>query len=189
MSETYSTGKPCINGHESLRYVSNRQCVECKRLECARRYASHPERFAVRSAAWMSVNNNYEKWLASRPAYRKANRERLLARRRAWKERNRGRLAACEQNRRVRKSKTPGAGVTPSQWQEILTNSLGLCAYCSQSRRLTMDHVDPLSCGGTHDLENLAAACRSCNSRKSDRPLLLWLAIQARYKESLSHAA
>lgn len=186
---TFSTGKPCIYGHGNLRYLSNHQCVECKRLECARRYVAHPERFAARSLAWMSANNNKEKWLAARPAYRKANRERLLVGRRAWKEKNRGRLAACEQKRRARKKGALGGGVTPNQWQEVLVDSLGLCAYCSQSRRLTMDHIDPLSCGGTHDPENVAAVCLSCNSEKSDRPLLLWLAVRARYKKALPAAA
>ena len=29
-AETYS-GKPCIHGHGTKRYVSNGQCVECRR--------------------------------------------------------------------------------------------------------------------------------------------------------------
>lgn len=36
-------------------------------------------------------------------------------------------------------------------------------------RSPTLDHIVPLSLGGTHTRENVATACRSCNSRKSNR--------------------
>jgi 5-methylcytosine-specific restriction endonuclease McrA len=32
------------------------------------------------------------------------------------------------------------------------------------NRAATVDHIVPLSAGGTHDLGNLRASCRSCNS-------------------------
>jgi hypothetical protein len=34
-----------------------------------------------------------------------------------------------------------------------------------------IDHITPVSKGGTNDIENLATACRDCNSGKSDRRL------------------
>ena len=34
----------------------------------------------------------------------------------------------------------------------------------------------PLSLGGAHDIDNIAAACVSCNSSKCDTPLEVWLA-------------
>jgi len=40
------------------------------------------------------------------------------------------------------------------------------CAYCGRPGKLTIDHVTPLSRGGANSIENLVAACRSCNSRK-----------------------
>jgi 5-methylcytosine-specific restriction endonuclease McrA len=33
----------------------------------------------------------------------------------------------------------------------------------------TVDHVVPVSRGGTASMENLVVACRSCNSRKGDK--------------------
>lgn len=36
-------------------------------------------------------------------------------------------------------------------------------------RSATLDHIVPLSLGGAHTRENVATACRSCNSRKSNR--------------------
>lgn len=45
----------------------------------------------------------------------------------------------------------------------------GGCVYCGSSEDLTLDHILPLRLGGTNDDNNLASACRSCNSRKRGR--------------------
>lgn len=49
-----------------------------------------------------------------------------------------------------------------------------VCSYCG-SIGGTIDHIVPLSAGGDSDWDNLAAACRSCNSRKNTKPLLEFL--------------
>lgn len=36
-----------------------------------------------------------------------------------------------------------------------------------------MEHIQPISAGGTDDLQNLALACRSCNVHKSNRQVCL----------------
>ena len=35
--DRYKTGKPCVNGHVSERRVNGRSCVECNRVNAARR--------------------------------------------------------------------------------------------------------------------------------------------------------
>lgn len=46
------------------------------------------------------------------------------------------------------------------------------CQYCGvQTRDLTIDHVVPRRLGGRTVWENVVAACRRCNTRKSDKPL------------------
>jgi 5-methylcytosine-specific restriction endonuclease McrA len=40
-----------------------------------------------------------------------------------------------------------------------------ICAYCGQEAD-QVDHVIPRKVGGTHDLDNLVACCKSCNSKK-----------------------
>ena len=42
------------------------------------------------------------------------------------------------------------------------------CIYCGASERLSLDHRTPEIRGGTHDIENLATACLSCNGAKRD---------------------
>ena len=43
------------------------------------------------------------------------------------------------------------------------------CAECSVYEDLTIDHVMPVSKGGSDDLDNLRFLCRSHNSKKGDR--------------------
>jgi 5-methylcytosine-specific restriction endonuclease McrA len=46
------------------------------------------------------------------------------------------------------------------------------CMYCGQQdrhRRLTRDHVIPVSRGGSNAWRNVVAACSHCNNRKADR--------------------
>lgn len=57
-------------------------------------------------------------------------------------------------------------------WQKLITKHNNSCAYCGTSdRKLTMDHVVPLSRGGLHSIENLLPACLSCNVSKGNRLL------------------
>lgn len=62
--------------------------------------------------------------------------------------------------------------------QSILMNRQNkLCAYCknpmnwddNSKRRITIDHVIPLSRGGKNCISNMKAACSSCNSEKGNR--------------------
>lgn len=48
------------------------------------------------------------------------------------------------------------------------------CEYCGMSQSLQgatfhVEHIIPLTCGGSTSAENLALACPSCNLHKSDR--------------------
>src|SRR3990167_3510397 len=56
---------------------------------------------------------------------------------------------------------------------EILRRDGHTCRYCGRSApevKLTVDHVRPEALGGTHDPENLVAACIDCNAGKSSVP-------------------
>lgn len=92
--------------------------------------------------------------------------------------------------RRARVLSANGRGVTAAQWQQILADSLGLCAYCNERpAQLTMDHIEPLARGGAHDVDNIAAACQSCNSAKGVRPLAVFLASKNQPTNSMELAA
>jgi predicted phage replisome organizer len=51
------------------------------------------------------------------------------------------------------------------------------CAYCGSTDKvnMTIDHIIPVSKGGSSLLSNLVPACKNCNSSKKDRPLVVFL--------------
>ena len=52
--------------------------------------------------------------------------------------------------------------------QHILRRDNYECAYCGQQAD-TVDHIIPLSKGGTHHETNLTSACAKCNYGKKDQ--------------------
>lgn len=57
---------------------------------------------------------------------------------------------------------------------EVFKRDSFRCQYCGASAPdviLEVDHIKPVSKGGTNDIMNLVTACRDCNRGKSDRVL------------------
>ena len=46
------------------------------------------------------------------------------------------------------------------------------CVVCGSNLDLTVDHIHPVSLGGTNDPSNLQTLCRSCNCSKGARVLV-----------------
>lgn len=96
-----------------------------------------------------------------------------------WRRANADKVRAKDQRRRARILASPVNDLTARQWRNIKAAYRHRCAYCGKRRPLTMDHVIPLSKGGSNTASNVVPACRSCNSSKCDRDAptyqpLLW---------------
>lgn len=52
------------------------------------------------------------------------------------------------------------------QTRAVLLQGGAPCAECGATGDLTVDHIVPVSAGGTNDPANLQVLCRPCNSRK-----------------------
>lgn len=64
--------------------------------------------------------------------------------------------------------------IPPHDKRRIYDRQNGLCAYCGQHRNIkymTIDHIVPLSKGGTNEESNLTCACKICNQIKGDMTL------------------
>ena len=49
-----------------------------------------------------------------------------------------------------------------------------ICSYCGSSDGITFDHLISRALNGKDSSDNLVVACRSCNSSKRDKDLLVW---------------
>ncbi len=123
-------------------------------------------------------------------AWREANAEHRRQYQRQWYEDNLAHVLsynasytkanaerACEyvRQRRARKKMAAGAGFVDEKdrLDALTTGWGGLCAYCEKTGT-TWDHIVPLTKGGSNLPENLAPACKSCNSSKGAKLLADW---------------
>lgn len=79
--------------------------------------------------------------------------------------------------KRKRKAKLAVSGmfeVTSRDWKRMVDRHGSTCFYCGRKGPVTMDHVMPVSRGGTHSVGNLVPACANCNSSKRHRTVMEW---------------
>jgi 5-methylcytosine-specific restriction endonuclease McrA len=71
------------------------------------------------------------------------------------------------------------SSLTLEEWNDIKLKHKNRCIYCGEIKPLTRDCIIPVSKGGYYTKDNVVPACRSCNARKGDRPVLLQLLVEA----------
>ncbi len=105
-------------------------------------------------------------------AYRASMGDELRAYQRKWRvehpETTRAWRAANPEKARAQKLRRRAVGhIGSADVKAVLEASDHVCAYCLRPGK-TIDHVLPVSRGGTNHLANLVVACGSCNSAKRD---------------------
>lgn len=140
-------------------------------------------------------DNNPERAHALAKAYRQANRERETARVRRWINTPKGRESAKASYRRwairnpekagkikARRARAEANGnATPELIEAKWEASDKTCCLCGHpiDRTLrsphtdsyTLEHLTPIARGGTHDIDNIDFAHRSCNTSKGIKTL------------------
>ena len=87
---------------------------------------------------------------------------------RKWRKKNPDKAILQNQRRRARKRNAEGY-FTLSEWQTLKAQYNWTCQICKKSEpeiKLTIDHIIPLSRGGSNNIENIQPLCKSCNSKK-----------------------
>jgi 5-methylcytosine-specific restriction endonuclease McrA len=70
--------------------------------------------------------------------------------------------------------------IIAKDWRRILNSP---CANCGTMDNLQVDHIIPLTRGGTHSVGNLQSLCRSCNTTKRNR-----LSVEWKYGKKSTHS-
>lgn len=163
-------------------YKANREKVLARQKSpeaCERRRANYRRRYAEQKAERQAKERAQraatpEKFREKERRKREKNRERIREQARARYAANPLPFWKREHARRARLKNAPGRCST-----EQLTARFAFfgwrCAYCGADNGLTVDHVIPLSCGGSNWPANLRPACRSCNPKKGARSWREWL--------------
>jgi len=60
------------------------------------------------------------------------------------------------------------------------------CTSCGTKENLSIDHIIPLSRGGSHSIGNMMTLCRSCNSSKGNKTIVEWKKFKMMYNKHIS---
>lgn len=76
---------------------------------------------------------------------------------------------SIEEHYRARRAESLEVISSPKLRTLIMERDGAKCKWCEETEGLALDHVLPVSAGGTDDPDNLQLLCVSCNSSKRDR--------------------
>ena len=136
-------------------------------------YQKNKEKFAKYATKYYLKNKQrLEKY--SRDYYQKHKAEEK-ERHKKWLATPRGRTIS-RNNTRKRKHRLKSLGkLDVDAWLAKCEKLDHICQICNiklTQKTLTMDHIFPVSKGGTNNIDNLQPLCRSCNSKKHDKIIL-----------------
>jgi len=184
------------------------RCILCKRQESLAYRTNNGDKVRAAVARWQRENHekrqayeeahkaekkarNKARYLknkalmnAQSAAYYAAHRMAMRQKHADWYAQHPEWIQEKTERRRTARTEAPLNDLTAAQWEEIKNAYDHRCVYCGRKmKRLTQDHITPLSKGGSHTLANVVPACQSCNSKKHAKaplvpvqPLLLTLA-------------
>lgn len=174
--------------------MSTKKCLKCgcvKSLSEFCRDASRKDGLNYRCKSCKRVHNaeywkaNRQKGLVSLAAYYKANRQSSIDRATAWRHAHPERYKQHMKNTRLRHPETwerarhkRKAHLAEVEFDPTVTLDTlyqrddGMCGICDEPvarSKASVDHVAPVSKGGSHTWDNVQLAHLICNSRKGTR--------------------
>ncbi len=169
--------KECVKSHQQ----ANLDRINERRRENRREKADHynaynreyhrknPEPKKARDHKYRSehieeLNAYIRNYKRTNQAYKEKRQEHDREYRRLHPEQN----AQYFHNRRARKQQT-GGSFTVKEWRKLCAHYGWACLRCGRKEpeiALTVDHVIPLSKGGTNSIDNIQPLCISCNTSK-----------------------
>lgn len=189
----YYTGIPCKYGHLSERFVSNKKCLECGRINNAKWMAENPERWKEISRnsrrKTYDPKKNSEQCRAYREkvkddegfkrrtveratAWQKANRERMREIYSKYKKCNPGKVNAANASRALRKRMAMPSWADQQAIKQIY---IDCAAKSSGGEKFHVDHIVPIqgkNVCGLHVPYNLQILPAKENISKSNKLLI-----------------
>lgn len=147
----------------------------CQTCATAQYRENERERDRVRQAAGSRKIPENARAYASE--YKRKNVEWNRLHSKLYKQRHPHKVREQINRRRALKESAPG-DITIEEFWASCDRRGWECSYCHDAltkASATMDHVVPLSRGGSNGIDNIAPCCRRCNASKGNRLLSEWI--------------
>jgi len=154
------------------------------RLECSKKKKLYREmnRETIHEKAKLWRDENRTLLREKGRKYWHDHKDVINERTRKWQREHRELTSNTIQKYRARKRKLPST-LTVAQWEGAKLFFGNTCAYCGCDNPLVREHVVPVASGGEYTHNNIIPACKSCNSSKRDKELILWFRSSCVYSE------
>jgi 5-methylcytosine-specific restriction endonuclease McrA len=141
-----------FNNHAKTKDGKRGQCRLCEKIARDKYYETHKRK-----------QKKYSE-------YTPEEKLRKLESTKRWNKNHKTERTLAMSKRRALKKNNGVFSVSKKEIQKIQSQN---CFYCG-SKGGEVDHVIPLSKGGTHSIGNLVSACRSCNASKNNHTITEW---------------
>lgn len=148
------------------------ECKECIKEKRKKKYWDDPSK--ARETKKKDYQKHREKRIAYVNRWTESNQEKVKINKRRYYDKNREvvfkRSAVHIQKRRAWKNNSNGS-FTYNEWEALCNKYENKCLCCKKSKKLTMDHVVPLSRGGSNNIDNIQPLCLLCNMKKGTKTI------------------
>ena len=187
--DNYKTCKECLQSlpttefHKRLDGFQNR-CKSCTKTYTKARYQANAEELRARSREYRLKNpekvraarldwkrRNHSKNVESVLKYQRKYPEKHIQWTKEYRNRNKDKYRNYSQIRRIREINNGVYLITDKDLMKLLNQA---CASCGSFDNPSIDHIIPISLGGTHSIGNLQTLCISCNSSKGNKVMTIW---------------
>jgi 5-methylcytosine-specific restriction endonuclease McrA len=146
-------------------YHRNAKSINAKRKELAK--LPENKKKAKKYAA-ANYRKNKKKIIARVYKWVNANPAKVREFKRKWVQDHPDYTRAQNSRRRTRITKA-GGKFTAKEFRTLCEKHNNRCLCCKNYRKLTADHVMPVSKGGSSNIENIQPLCMPCNTKKGTK--------------------
>lgn len=141
------------------------RCKECLNKQSSQWRRENPDKVKSNWKGYQAENQDHLS--AKNSKWRSENKDAITEYQRKYRQEHPEKKRESEQRRRATLAGVPTDNV---KLEKVLARDGNICYLCGgETAKPTLDHVIPLSRGGSHTYDNIRIACGSCNSRKKDR--------------------
>jgi len=159
-----SSSSQCRRCGSEERYKDGR-CIACSRVTNLRWKKNNPQKHLKGSVHWTAAHPDARKKSSAR--YSRLNAAKISQTRKLWRLTHPDRHAAHENKRRALKAGVDGS-YSKYEWLVLCQRYQYRCLCCRRDDvKLTVDHVIPLTRGGSNNIDNIQPLCGLCNSKKA----------------------